>query len=57
MGLAAAVVVSDPASNRKIKKPKEYGPKVDAVIALIMGVYPCVYSEEGLGDDLGFWVA
>lgn len=57
MGMAAAVVMSDPASNRKIKKPREFGPKVDAVIALIMGVYPCVYQEESLGDDLSFWVA
>jgi phage terminase large subunit-like protein len=57
MGLAAAVVVSDPASNRKIKKPAVHGPKVDAVIALIMGVYPCLYEEEGLADDLSYWVA
>ena len=57
MGMAAAVVVSDPASNRKVKKPKEFGPKVDAVIALLMGVYPCVYEEESVGDDLAFWVA
>ena len=49
--------MSDPAGNRKIKKPREFGPKVDAVIALIMGVYPCVYQEESLGDDLSFWVA
>lgn len=57
MGMAAAIVMSDPASNRKIKKPKEFGPKVDAVIALLMGVYPCVYQEESLGDDISFWVA
>jgi phage terminase large subunit-like protein len=57
MGMAAAIVMSDPANNRKIKKPKEFGPKVDAVIALLMGVYPCVYEEESLADDLGFWVA
>lgn len=57
MGLAAAVVVSDPASNRKIKKPAYHGPKVDAVIALIMAVYPCLYEEETLGEDLSYWVA
>jgi phage terminase large subunit-like protein len=57
MGMAAAIVMSDPAGNRKIKKPKDFGPKVDAVIALLMGVYPCVYQEESLGDDIAFWVA
>lgn len=57
MGMAAAVVMSDPAGNRKIKKPRDFGPKVDAVIALLMAVYPCVYEEESLGDDIAFWVA
>ena len=57
MGLAAAVVVIDPAGNRKIKKPREFGPKVDAVISLLMAVYPCLYEEAGIGEDLSYWVA
>ena len=35
MGLAAAIAVSDPSGNRKLSKPKEHGPKIDAVVAAL----------------------
>lgn len=57
MGMAAAVVVQDPAGNRKITKPRHAGPKVDAVVALLMAVYPCLYEPEGMGEDLSYWIA
>lgn len=56
MGLGSAIVVSDPAGNRKIRKPSAAGPKVDAVIALLMAVYPCLYEPEGMGDDISYWI-
>lgn len=56
MGLAAAIVRPDPAGNRKLVKPNQKGPKVDAVIALLQAVYPCLYQEESLGADLSYWI-
>ena len=39
MGAAAATIISDPAQNRKIVKPKPgAGPKIDALVAMMMGV-------------------
>jgi len=39
MGAAAATVISDPAGNRKITKPKQgAGPKIDALVAMMMSV-------------------
>ena len=57
MGFAAAIVQSDPAGNRKITKPKENGPKIDAVVALLMAAYPLINKEEALGADLSHWIA
>lgn len=57
MGLAAAIAVTDPSGNRKLSKPKEHGPKIDAVVAALMAVYPCVHKPEEMGSDLSFWVA
>jgi phage terminase large subunit-like protein len=56
MGFAAAVVQSDPAGNRKLDKRKENGPKIDAVIALLMAAFPLVVKEEALGEDLSHWI-
>jgi len=56
MGFANALVTSDPASNRKLSKPKENGPKIDAVVALLMAIYPLVHQEEALGADISHWI-
>ena len=40
MSMANALVASDPAGNKKLVKPKENGPKIDAGVALVMAVYP-----------------
>lgn len=57
MALANAIVVSDPAGNRKISKPKQHGPKVDALLALLMAAYPLLAEPEGIPSDVGFWIA
>ena len=56
MGFAAAIVQSDPAGNRKLDKRKENGPKIDAVIALLMAAFPLINKEEALGEDLSHWI-
>lgn len=57
MGFAAALVQSDPAGNRKLVKSKENGPKIDAVVSLLMSVYPLIHQEEALGADISHWIA
>ena len=56
MGFANAIVVSDPTGSRKISKPSENGPKVDAIIALMMAAYPLIQKQECLGSDLSHWI-
>ena len=56
MGFANALVMSDPSQNRKLTKNRENGPKIDAIIALLMAVYPLVHQEEALGTDISHWI-
>ncbi len=45
LGASSAIAVSDPANNRKLDKTKASN-KIDAIIAMLMAVYPLV-NEEG----------
>jgi phage terminase large subunit-like protein len=51
MGAASAVVVSDPALNRKLVKPKQgAGPKIDALVAMLMGIQAATPKAKTLFD-------
>ena len=56
MALGNAIVVSDAAGNRKVQKPKQNGPKIDALVALLQAVYPLVVEPETMPDDISFWI-
>lgn len=56
MALGNAIVISDASGNRKVQKPKQHGPKVDALLALLQAVYPLVVEPETIPDDISFWI-
>ena len=56
MGMANALAMSDPAGNKKLVKPKENGPKIDAAVALVMAVYPILAKQDTLGGDISHWI-
>jgi phage terminase large subunit-like protein len=56
MGMANALAVTDPAGNRKLVKPKDNGPRIDAAVALVMAVYPILAKQETLGEDISHWI-
>ncbi|RLB96615.1 MAG: terminase, partial [Deltaproteobacteria bacterium] len=45
LGAASAIVISDPANNRKLDKAKS-SQKIDGIVAAIMAVYPLSGNEE-----------
>lgn len=55
LGASSAVVVSDPAGNRKMDKVKS-AQKIDAMVALVMSAYPLL-SEPPSDDDISWWIA
>jgi len=57
MGAATAVVVSDPAGNRKLTREHlNAGPKIDGTIACIMAIHEHVARLETLGADISWWI-
>jgi len=58
LGASSAIVVQDPAGNRKIDKPKS-SQKIDAIVAMIMSIYPWITKCETEGvtkGDISWWV-
>lgn len=58
MGAATAVVVSDPAGNRKLtKEDLNAGPKIDGIVAAIMATHEHIARLDDIGGDVSWWVA
>lgn len=53
LGASGAVVMADPANNRKIVRNKKGGQKIDGIIAMLMAIYPIVgfTDEESFDAD------
>lgn len=50
MGAAAAIVLSDPAGNRKLSKESNIGAKIDGLVAMLMSVYPHIALTDEVID-------
>ena len=54
LGASSAIVVQDPTGGRKLDKNKAAN-KIDAIIAMLMAVYPCLVEPEQ-ETDVSWWV-
>jgi len=56
LGASSAIAVKDPSGNRKLDKTKAKN-KIDALVAMVMAVYPLAAStEEDWGDDVSWMI-
>lgn len=53
LGAAGAVVMSDPANNRKLVKNRKGGQKIDGIIAMLQAIYPIVGFNDEEAVDVG----